>query len=436
MNRPKKVYVGMAADLIHPGHLIVISEARKLGDVTIGLLTDRAIASYKRLPFLSFEQRKAVIQNIKGVSNVVLQNTLDYVPNLMKLKPDYVVHSDDWKTGIQKETRQRVIDTLALWDGKLVEPKYDRSLSSSTKLNMALREAGTTPEIRMKRLRRLIDSKSIVTLLEAHNGLGAHIIENARVNYGGMIKEFDGVWISSLTDSAAKGKPDTGTIDLTSKVDTLGYMLEATTKPFVVDGDNGGSIEHFPYQVRTLERHGISAIIIEDKIGSKKNSLLETKMAQEQDSIKDFSRKISAGKRGQVTGDLMVVARIESLIGNAGMNDAVKRARAYIDAGADGIMIHSKAKTPAEILEFCKRYSKFKRKAPLFAVPSTYSGVKEDELAKAGVNVVIYANHLLRAAYPAMLNAAESILTNGRAHELEETSLPIKDLLNIFSKEK
>ena len=431
----KKVYVAMSADLVHPGHLSIINEARKLGDVTLGLLTDKAIASFKRLPFLSYEQRKIIMENIKGVNEVIPQETLDYVPNLRKLKPDYVVHGDDWKTGVQKETRERVIQTLKEWGGELVEVPYTKDISS-TKLNEALREIGTTPQIRMKKLRRLLESKPIVRILEAHNGITGLIVEHTKVIGDGKYKEFDGAWISSLTDSTAKGKPDIELVDFTSRLDTIQHVLEATTKPIIVDGDTGGISEHFTFMVKTLERLGVSAVIIEDKVGLKKNSLFGTEVEQTQDSLDGFAYKISQGKKAQITDDFMVIARIESLILKKGLWDALLRARAYIEAGADAIMIHSKEKDPKEIFEFCKEYSKFENKVPLVAIPSTYSHITEKELMDSGVNVVIYANHMLRSAYPAMIKTAESILLNERAYEAEEFCMPIKDILNLIPKGK
>jgi phosphoenolpyruvate phosphomutase / 2-hydroxyethylphosphonate cytidylyltransferase len=421
----------MSADLIHPGHLNIINAARTLGDVTVGLLTDAAIASYKRLPFLSYEQRKVIVENIKGVSQVVAQDTLDYVPNLRALRPDYVVHGDDWRTGVQKEVRARVIDVLGEWGGRLVEPTYTAGISS-TQLNRSAREIGTTPEVRLRRLRRLLHAKPLVRVLEAHSGLTGLIVENVSVRQNDVPKEFDAMWMSSLTDSVSKGKPDIECVDLTSRITTIQDILEITTKPVVFDGDTGGIPEHFVFAVKTLERLGVSAVIIEDKIGLKKNSLFGTDVEQVQADVNEFAHKIEAGKRAQVTDDFMIIGRIESLVLKKGMEDALQRARAYIAAGADGIMVSSKERTPAEILEFCKQYAQFDNRVPLVAVPSTYSGVTEEQLMNAGVRVVIYANHLLRSAYPGMMRAATSILESGRALEADEYCMPIKDVLSLI----
>jgi len=427
----KKVYVGMSADLIHPGHLNIINEARKYGEVIVGVLTDKAIASYKRLPFLSFEQRKLIVENIKGVSKVVAQETLDYVPNLKKIKPDFVVHGDDWKTGVQSEVRDRILKVLNEWNGELIEIPYTKGISSSY-LNARIREIGTTPEIRMQQLRRLINAKSIVRIIEAHNGLTGLIAENVKVEINNSTREFDGMWISSLTDSTAKGKPDIELVDLTSRITTISEILEVTTKPIIVDGDTGGIPELFIYTVRSLERLGVSAIIIEDKIGLKKNSLFGTDVEQQQDDIDNFCHKIRQGKKAQVTDDFMIISRIESLILKQGLEDALKRAKAYINAGTDGIMIHSKEKNPTEIINFCNEYQKFPKKVPLVAVPSTYNSITEAELQKIGVNIVIYANQLLRSAYPAMVKTAKSILENERSLEADQHCMPIKEILTLI----
>lgn len=427
----KKVYVGMSADLIHPGHLNIINEARKLGEVTIGLLTDEAIASYKRLPYMTYDQRKIVIENIKGVFCVIPQTTLDYEPNLRLLKPDYVVHGDDWKEGIQQKTRQRVVDVLKEWDGILIDVPYTKGISS-TSLNKNIKEIGTTPEVRLKRLRRLIASKPIVRILESHSGLTGLICENIQVNIDGKLEEFDGMWSSSLTDSTSKGKPDIEAVDITTRLHGINDILECTTKPIIYDGDTGGKPEHFVFAVRTLERLGISAIIIEDKIGLKKNSLFGTEVEQIQDSIEEFSFKISAGKKAQITKDFMIIARIESLICGKDINDAIERAFSYIEAGADGVMIHSKEKSGEDIKDFCNKFRKKDSSTPIILVPSTYNHIPEDTFKEWGANVVIYANHMLRASYPAMVDVAKSILTNKRSMEVDNRCLSIKEILTLI----
>ncbi len=428
----KIVYVGMSADLIHPGHLNILKKAAELGDVTIGLLTDEAIASYKRLPYMTYAQRFEVVESLKGVTCVVPQVTLVYVPNLKAIRPNYVVHGDDWREGVQRETRQRVIEALAEWGGELVEVAYTDGVSS-TALQKALKELGTTPDIRRKRLRRLLQVKPIIRFLDLHNALSGLIIENTVIEMpDGTKREFDGMWGSSLTDSTAKGKPDIEAVDVSARITTLNEVLEVTTKPIIYDGDTGGQPEHFIFTVRTLERLGVSAVIIEDKTGLKKNSLFGTDVTQTQDEIPAFCEKIRMGKKAQVTDEFMIIARIESLILEKGLDDAIKRAQAYLDAGADGIMIHSRLKTPDEIFEFCKRYAKLQNRKTLVVVPSSYNGVTEDALAAHGVNVVIYANHLLRSAYPAMVNTAKSILKYQRSAECDSHLLPIKDILELI----
>lgn len=427
----KTVYVGMSADIIHPGHLNILHEASKYGRVVVGVLTDEAIASYKRLPYLNYEQRSLVVSNLKGVSEVIPQTTLDYRPNLERIKPDFVVHGDDWKDGVQAKTRQQVIDKLAEWGGKVIDVPYTKGISS-TMLNERLKEIGTTPDVRLKRLRRLINAKKIVRICESHNGLTGLIIENTSVTVNNMKREFDGMWASSLTDSTSKGKPDIEAVDLTTRLHDLNDALEVTTKPVIYDGDTGGKPEHFVFTVRTLERLGVSAIIIEDKVGLKKNSLFGTDAIQTQDSIEGFSAKILAGKQAQITSDFMIIARCESLIAGKSIEDALERCFAYVQAGADGIMIHSKNKSGDDIKEFCMRFREKEPNIPLVVVPTTYNHITEDELAEWGVNVVIYANHLLRAAYPAMVQCAESILANGRSFEANDLCMPIKQILELI----
>ena len=431
MNNNKSVYVGMSADLIHPGHLNVINEASKYGEVIVGLLTDKAIAGYKRLPYMNFDQRKIVVENIKNVCKVVPQETLDYIPNLNLYKPDFVVHGDDWKSGVQSKVREKVIDALKDWGGTLIEVPYTEGISS-TNLNQALKAVGTTPDIRRSRLKRLLDAKSLVRILEVHNGLTGLIVENVSVQKDGQKIEFDGMWGSSLTDSTAKGKPDIEAVDVTSRTNTLQEIIEVTTKPIIYDADTGGQIEHFCFTIKTLERLGVSAAIIEDKTGLKKNSLFGTDVPQTQDSIESFCEKIKAGREARVTKSFMIIARIESLILDKGIDDAVERAKAYVKVGADGIMIHSRRKKPDEVLEFCKIFKESCADTPLVVVPSSYNSIYEKELEEVGVNVVIYANHLLRSAYPAMMNVAKSILENSRSLEADNDLLSIKEILELI----
>jgi phosphoenolpyruvate phosphomutase len=428
----KKVYVAMSADILHIGHLKIIEEASKYGDLTVGVLTDKAIASYKRLPYLTYENRSKTVASIKGVKNVVPQNTLDYSENLLSLKPDIVVHGDDWKSGVQSSVRSKVITLLKQWGGELIEPNYTIGISS-TMINDSIKDIGTTPNLRLSRLRRLINSKPIVRILESHSGLTGLIIEKTSfTNENGIKEEFDGMWSSSLTDSTSKGKPDIEQVDLTTRLQGINDMLESTTKPMIYDGDTGGKPEHFQFTVRTLERLGISAIIIEDKTGLKKNSLFGTSVPQTRDSIEDFTHKIRMGKSAQITDDFMIIARIESFILGDTLEDALERSVAYVEAGADGVMIHSKDKSGDDIKSFCIEFRKNNTTTPIVVVPSSYNHVKEEELIEWGANIVIYANHLLRASFPSMQNVAQTILKNKRTSELDNTCMSIKEILELI----
>lgn len=427
----KTVYIGMTADIMHPGLINIIHEATKYGEVIVGLLTDKAIAEHKRLPYLTYEQRKEVVENIKGVSRVVPQEEWSYAGNLRSLKPDYIIHGDDWKTGSLREERELVFEIMNEQGGQVVEIPYTQGINSSS-LDKDIKSIGITPEVRMKTLRRLINAKPIVRILEAHDGLCGLIIENLEVQKGDTLEVFDGMWSSSLTDSTSKGKPDIEAVDLTTRLQDLNNILECTTKPIIFDGDTGGKIEHFVFTVRTLERHGISAVIIEDKIGLKKNSLFGTDAVQTQDSIEGFCQKIKAGKSAQITDDFMIIARIESLIAGKSVEDALERAYAYVEAGADGIMIHSKNKSGEDIKKFCLAFRQKYTHIPIVVVPTTYDHIHESELRKWGVNVVIYANHMLRAAYPAMMKVAKTILENERAKEVSDLCMPIKEILELI----
>lgn len=428
----KKVYLGMIADIMHPGLTNIINEGTKYGDVIIGLYTDKAIATHKRLPYLNYEQRKEVLQNIKGVSEIVPQDEWSYVPNLLKYKPDYIIHGDDWVYGPDKYIRNEVYKTMEKLGGEVIEIPYTQGITSSGLAN-EIASLGTTPQARLSSLRRLIAAKPIVRILESHNGLTGLIAEHTSVDINGQHREFDGMWSSSLTDSTSKGKPDIEAVDLTTRLHDLNDTLEVTTKPIIFDGDTGGKVEHFGFTVRTLERLGISAVIIEDKIGLKQNSLFGTDAIQTQDSIEGFCTKIKAGKEAQITDDFMVISRCESLIAGKSVDDALERCHAYVEAGTDGIMIHSKDKSGEDVKEFCRRFREKDSQTPIVAVPTTYNQYTEEELADWGVNIVIYANHMLRSAYPAMVKCAETILTNSRSLEAsEQYCMPIKQILNLI----
>ena len=430
----KTVYIAISADILHHGHINLIKKASEYGNLIVGVLTDEVVATYKRFPVLDYEKRTFIIKNIDGVSEVVPQDTLDYMTNLKKYKPDYVFHGDDWKEGVQSKIRQNVIDTLSEWDGELIEIPYTEDVSID-QINNIIKNAGSVPESRRGKLKKLISLKPIVRTMEAHNGLSALVVENAKVVKDEKINSFDAIWISSLTDSTAKGKPDIELVDMTSRINTINEIMEVSSKPIILDGDTGGLIEHFVFNIKTIERMGVSAIIIEDKIGLKKNSLFGTDVEQTQDSIENFCEKIKAGKKALITDEFMIIARIESLILKQGMDDAINRAKAYIGAGADGIMIHSREKEPDEIFEFCEKFNEFAPNVPLVVVPTSFNQVYEEEFAKKGVNIVIYANHLIRSAYPSMMETATTILENERCKEVDDNCLPIKEILTLIPDE-
>ncbi len=426
----KRVYICFSTDIIHNGHLSILRKAAELGRVTAGILTDDVVASYKRYPLLPLEERVEMFRSLRYVSDVVVQETLDYTDVLEKLRPDIVVHGDDWLVGYQANIRQRVIDVLARWGGELVEFPYTHTPTEETLSQMELRLS--LPEMRRSRLRRLLACKPCLSVCEAHNGLTGLIVEKTAVETPRGRRQFDAMWVSSLCDSTAKGKPDIELVDMTSRLTTLEEIMEGTTKPIILDGDTGGQVEHFVYNVQTLERMGISAIIIEDKKGLKKNSLFGTGAGQQQDTIEDFCHKIAEGKAAQKTRDFMIIARCESLILEQGLDDALTRCHAYVQAGADGIMIHSKAKTPDEVYAFCDAFRQMDAKTPIIVVPTTYNGATEEELAAHGVNIVIHANHLIRSAFPAMQATARSILENGRSREADALCMSIKEILTLL----
>ena len=427
----KLTYVTMVGDVVHPGNLNIIAEACKLGEVMVGLLTDKAIISREHPPYLDYGQREIIVRSIKGVSRVVPQDDWCGEDNLRKYKPTYVVHGDDWVNNSMSGVRAKTVEILSEWGGKVVDIPYTHGINSSV-ISTSRREFGTTPELRLKALRRLVESKPLVRIMEVHSGISGLIVENVEIEKDDGIHYFDGMWSSSLTDSTSKGKPDIEAVDLTTRLQDLSNILECTTKPLIYDGDTGGKPEHFHFTVRTLERNGISAIIIEDKMGLKRNSLYGTDVEQVLAPIEDFCEKIRVGKNAQVTKEFMIIARLESLIAGHTVDEAMERARAYVAAGADGIMIHSKEKSGMDIKEFCSRFRREFEKVPLVLVPTTYNQFKEDELRQWGANIVIYANHMLRASYPAMVEVARCILESERSLEADEMCMPIKEILNLI----
>lgn len=430
----RTVYMSFSTDIIHGGHIAIIRKALRHGKLIIGVLSDEAVASYKKFPLVSYEDRKIMFENIAGVYKVVEQKTLSYAENLEKYHPNIVVHGDDWKTDFQKPIRDEVVSILAEYGGKLIEYPYSnderyKDLDTRTRANLAM------PDIRRGRLKRVLEAKGLITAMEAHDGLTGLIVENTVVHQNGGAHQFDAMWISSLCDSTAKGKPDIELVDMTSRFRTIEDITEVTTKPIIFDGDTGGKTEHFIYTVRSLERLGVSMVIIEDKTGLKKNSLFGTEVVQTQDSIENFCNKIQAGKRAQRTKEFMICARIESLILEQGMDDALTRAFAFVDAGADAIMIHSRKKDPSEIQEFIEKFRAKDKTTPIVLVPTSFNSIKEEEWKERGANIIIYANQLMRAEVPAMQKAAEIILENHRAEECDEMLMPFKDIIRLIPAE-
>lgn len=427
----KTVYTCFCTGVIHEGHLNIIREARRYGKVIVGALSDRALIRYNRFPTISQEERVRLYRSLDGVNNVVIQDDMLYEDVLSLVRPDYVIHGDNWMTGPQKMIRDNVAGLLSAYGGEIIDVPYTYS-DKITRIDRQLREKLAMPEYRRRRLRQLIGMCPVVKAIEAHSGLTGLIAEKTVVAQDGRLDQFDAMWVSSLCDSTAKGKPDIELVDLSSRLRTIDDIMEVTTKPIILDGDTGGMAEHFVYNVRTLERMGVSAVIIEDKKGLKKNSLFGTEVEQTQDSIESFSEKIRAGKRAQLTDDFMIIARIESLILERGMEDALERAAAFTEAGADGIMIHSRKTDPAEILAFCDRFRAVDKHTPIVVVPTSFNAITEEELAAHGVNIVIYANQLTRSAFPAMQKTAEDILRCHRAKEADERLMPIKEIITLI----
>ncbi len=427
----KTVYLCFSTDIIHGGHIALIRRAQQLGSLIVGVLSDEAVASYKRFPLVPASERKIMFENIAGVTRVVEQKTLSYRSVLEELKPDYVVHGDNWAEGFQKPIRDEVIQVLAGWGGELVEFPYSAD-EKYREMDRRQRAELAMPDLRRGRLRRLLDIKHFVTAMEAHDGLTGLVVENTVVHENGGARQYDAMWLSSLCDSTAKGKPDIELVDMTSRFRTIDDIMEVTTKPIIFDGDTGGLAEHFVYTVRSLERMGVSMVIIEDKTGLKKNSLFGTEVVQTQDDIEHFSEKIRAGCAARRTRDFMICARIESLILERGMDDALRRAEAFTKAGADAIMIHSRRKDPGEIQAFLEEFRKTDAATPVVLVPTSFNSVTEEEWKQRGANIVIYANQLMRAAVPAIQQAAETILRCHRAQECDETLMPFKDIIRLI----
>jgi phosphoenolpyruvate phosphomutase len=426
----KTIYVPLAVDILHSAHINILKKAKKYGKVIVGLLTDSAIAEYKKFPLITYNERYKILEGIKYIDQIVEQNNWDYSINIKKYKPNFFIHGDDWKTGIQKNHRKKVINALKKINSKLIEVPFSRNISSSEIKHKMIKLS--SPINRVSKLKRLLNAKKIVRILESHNALTGLIIEKTNIIKNKKIIEFDGMWSSSLTDSATKGLPDNSSLSFSSRISSLNDIMDVTSKPLVFDADNGGQIEHLAFLIRSLERSGVSAIIMEDKVGLKKNSLFKNQTGAKQDKPQLFAKKIKKICNSRQSQDFMVIARIESFILGKGLKDALNRAEVYSKAGADAILIHSKEKTTAEIFSFAKEFKKSKNFIPLVSVPSTYSKVYEKNLIRNGFKLVIYANQLLRAAYPAMQNTAKTILKNKRAFEADKKIIPIKEIINLI----
>ncbi|MDE7322628.1 MAG: phosphoenolpyruvate mutase [Lachnospiraceae bacterium] len=427
----KKVYTCFCTDIIHEGHLNILREANKYGEVIVGILSDAAMIKYNRFPTITLEDRMKIVEDTGLVQSVIIQNEIMYDNVIKNIRPDYVIHGDNWCHGPENAIRRNVIDNLNKYGGELLEVGYTYN-ENVKKIDDNIKEKLAMPEYRRKRLRQLLELCPVVKTIEVHSGITGLIAEKTVVEHNGEFNQFDAMWLSSLCDSTAKGKPDIELVDMSSRIRTIDDVMEVTTKPIILDGDTGGLVEHFVYNVRTLERMGVSAVIIEDKTGLKKNSLFGTEVEQTQDSIENFCEKIRAGKNAQRTEEFMIIARIESLILEKGQEDALKRAFAYVEAGADGIMIHSRKKSPDEIFAFCDAFRKENTQTPIVVVPTSFNSVTESELAQHGVNIVIYANQLTRSAFPAMQSTAVEILKNHRALEVDAKLMPFKEIITLI----
>ena len=418
--KEKTVYVGITGDMIHPGIINIIQQGAKYGRLIVGLLSNEAIATHKRIPYLTFEQRKAVIENIKGVSEVVPQEDWSYVPNLLKLKPDYIIHGDDWKTNYLKGIREEVFDVMKKIGGEVIEIPYTKGINSS-QLFESTTNNGITAVQRLKSLRQLMNYKPIIRIMEANSGLSGLIIENLKIEKEDGIQRFDGIFIN-LLDSNPSGVSEQESSNFMLKLNTVTDILECTTRPIIYGGYTSDNYENITFTIEKLELMGISAIIIEDKF----------KNTQELCNEEEFCLKIKEGKKAQINPDFMIIAGIEELILGKSMDDALKKALASIKAGADGILISSNQKNGDDIKEFCSKLRKENKNIPIVLIPTTYNQFTEKELGEWGANIIIYADYLKKVTYPAMKKCAETILKSERSLEVNEMCMPIKEILNLI----
>ena len=418
--KEKTVYVGITGDIIHPGIINIIQKGAKYGRLIVGLLSNEAIATHKRIPYLTYEQRKAVIENIKGVSEVVPQEEWSYVPNLLKLKPDYIIHGDDWKTNYLKGIREEVFEVMKKIGGEVIEIPYTKGINSS-QLFESTTNNGITAVQRLQSLRQLMNYKPIIRIMEANSGLSGLIIENLKVEKEDGIQRFDGIFIN-LLDSNPLGISEQESSTFTSKLNTVTDILECTTKPIIYGGYTSDNYENVTFTIEKLELMGISAIIIEDKFKNK----------QELCNEDEFCLKIKEGKKAQTNPDFMIIAGIKELILGKNIDDALKKALTSIKAGADGILISSNQKNGDDIKEFCLKLRKENKNIPIVLIPTAYDQFTEKEFAEWGANIIIYVDYLKKATYPAMKKCAETILKSERSLEVNEMCMPIKEILNLI----
>ena len=427
----KIIYLGLTADLIHAGHINIINEALKYGQLLIGLITDQAISKEKRLPLLSYFDRKALLLNIKGVKDIVPQEDWDYSINLQKYKPDFFIHGDDWNTSEYKIIKNNCINVLSAYGGKLIEIAHTPNINSDLVVDK-IRKLKNVSSLRQNTLKRLLQSKSFIKIIEVHSPMSAMIIDNLKINNERGSNFFDGFWSSSLSDSTLFGRPDIESLDIASRLNMINNIFHATTKPLVMDIDTGGLLEHLEINIKTIEQAGVSAVVIEDKKGLKKNSLFGNEVIQHQEDVKVFQEKIKLINTIKVNDNFLCIARIESLILDKGLEDALHRASSYVDAGADMVLIHSRKKTPDEVFLFANEFKRDHPNIPLACIPTSFYTVTEGLLQDKGFNLSIYANHLIRASYKHMEKIAKSILTYQTSQYIEEDIESVKDILNLI----
>jgi len=424
MASEKTVYVGMVGDMLHVGHINILKTAARLGRVTVGVLTDRAVVGYKRLPLLAFEDRVRVVESIADVAAVVPQKTLSYVENLRALRPDYVVHGDDWRYGDQvSRARAEVIATLGEWGGELVEVAYTKGISST-----AIHRSGAADALfsgtRQGRLRRLLAAKPTLRIVEAHSGLSAKIAAEVRGPDGAT--GFDAVWQSGLTDAIHRGKSDGGAVDRGRRLQAVEEILDAGPLPLIYDGRAAGRPETVFDLTRALDKAGVSALCLGDRSDPDRTG--------PEMSPAETVAQIEAVRAACPTGAVMAISRIVvAAPGNGGsgaLDRALDRALALLEAGSDAVMFDSAADTAEPILDIAARLRRQRRDVPLFAAQSDRWGAPIHRFENAGIDAVVYETHLLRATVAPMRRAATALLAEGTGPAPDLTPLP--ELRGLF----